>query len=560
MEHAKHPIRRCAVYTRKSSEEGLEQDFNSLHAQREACEAFITSQQGEGWRLIRTAYDDGGISGGTMERPALQLLLDDIGHGLIDVVVVYKVDRLTRSLTDFAKMVEIFDGHGVSFVAVTQQFNTTSSMGRLTLNVLLSFAQFEREVTGERIRDKIAASKRKGMWMGGVPPLGYDVGDRRLVVNEAEAAIVKLIYKRYLKLSCVRLLKNELDRRGVVSKVRVSRKGIKSGGRSFSRGALYELLSNPIYVGEVRHRQERHPGQHEPILERAFWEKVQERLNDRARRDSETTTKAPPSPLAGKLFDENGEPLYAQGAAKAGRRYRYYVSRDLVRGTANGGQRGWRVPARELERAVTGAVRTILCDKAAVVAALQESGTEVSDIDQVIAIASDWRRRLLSETEAPAAIGELIASVQLSDEGLRIALKVPIPSSSEEQAFTPVLRFSHFVSMKVKRRGVEMRIIIDGQEKAPQQVDPALLKAIARARSWFEEVASGREKSLVEIAQREGLPKRYVTRLARLAFVSPMIAEAVTGGRAPAGINLQMLMDGRLVLPPDWKDQQQMLQ
>ena len=218
MERAKHPIRRCAVYTRKSSEEGLEQDFNSLHAQREACEAFIASQQGEGWRLIRTAYDDGGISGATMERPALQRLLADVGHGLIDVVVVYKVDRLTRALADFAKIVEIFDGHGVSFVAVTQQFNTTTSMGRLTLNVLLSFAQFEREVTGERIRDKIAASKRKGMWMGGVPPLGYDIQDRNLVINRDEAAIVKLIYERYLELGSVRLLKGDLDRRGIVSK------------------------------------------------------------------------------------------------------------------------------------------------------------------------------------------------------------------------------------------------------------------------------------------------------------------------------------------------------
>jgi DNA invertase Pin-like site-specific DNA recombinase len=511
MERAKHPIRRCAVYTRKSSEEGLEQDFNSLHAQREACEAFITSQQGEGWRLVRTGYDDGGISGGTMERPALQRLLYDIGHGLIDVVVVYKVDRLTRSLADFAKMVEIFDGHGVSFVAVTQQFNTTSSMGRLTLNVLLSFAQFEREVTGERIRDKIAASKRKGMWMGGVPPLGYDVRDRRLVINEAEAATLRLIYKRYLKLGCVRLLKHDLDRRGIVSKVRVSRKGIKSGGRSFSRGALYELLSNPIYLGEIRHRQERHPGQHEPILERDFWEKVQQHLSDHTRRDSESMTKAPPSLLVGKLFDENGEPLYAQGAAKAGRRYRYYVSRNLVRGTPNDGQRGWRVSARELERAVTGTVRTILDNRASVIAALQESGTEISDVDQVVAIASDWRQRLLSETEAPAAISELIASVQLTDKGIRIALKVRIPSSNEGQASTRVLHLSHFVPMKIKRRGVEMRIIVDGQIQVPQQVDTALLKAIARARCWFEEVASGRTQSLIEIARRERLPKRYVS-------------------------------------------------
>ena len=225
MEQSKPRTRRCAIYTRKSSEEGLEQDFNSLHAQREACEAFIKSQASEGWKLIKTEYNDGGLSGGTMERPALQRLLADIGESLIDVVVVYKVDRLTRSLADFAKMVELFDAHGVSFVAVTQQFNTTTSMGRLTLNVLLSFAQFEREVTGERIRDKIAASKRKGMWMGGVLPLGYDVRERRLVINPSEAGTVRHIYERYLKLGCVRQLSRELDKRGIVSKVRVSKRG-----------------------------------------------------------------------------------------------------------------------------------------------------------------------------------------------------------------------------------------------------------------------------------------------------------------------------------------------
>ena len=300
MERASNAIRRCAVYTRKSSEEGLEQDFNSLHAQREACEAFIKSQQGEGWKLVKTAYDDGGVSGGTMERPALQRLLEDIRHGLIDAVVVYKVDRLTRSLADFAKMVEVFDAQGVSFVAVTQQFNTTTSMGRLTLNVLLSFAQFEREVTGERIRDKIAASKRKGIWMGGCPSIGYDVCDRRLVVNQAEATTVRQIYHRYLEVGSVPKLKKDLDRDGVVSKIRVSRKGIRSGGRSFSRGALYELLSNPIYIGEIRHKQERYPGQHEAILERELWEKVQQRLLDRAARTPEPQTKAPPEPAGRK--------------------------------------------------------------------------------------------------------------------------------------------------------------------------------------------------------------------------------------------------------------------
>ena len=284
MEQPNSSPRRCAIYTRKSSEEGLEQDFNSLHAQRDACESFIKSQAGEGWRLVKTAYNDGGLSGGTMERPGLQRLLSDIRDKLIDVVVVYKVDRLTRSLADFAKMVEVFDGHGVSFVAVTQQFNTTTSMGRLTLNVLLSFAQFEREVTGERIRDKIAASKKKGIWMGGTVPLGYDWCERRLVVNQAEAATVRHIFERYLELRSVRLLQEELSRDGIVSKIRVSRKGIKSGGQPFGRGALYELLANPIYFGEIRHRKVRHPGQHRAIVDREpSGNSVQERLRRASR-------------------------------------------------------------------------------------------------------------------------------------------------------------------------------------------------------------------------------------------------------------------------------------
>src|SRR6202140_2358898 len=295
---------RCAIYPRVSTEYGLDQEFNSLDAQYEAASAYIKSQAHAGWTLIRSRYDDGGYSGGSTDRPDLQKLLDDIRSRKIDVVVVYKVDRLTRSLADSARMVELFDAHGVSFVAVTQQFNTTSSMGRLTLNVLLSFAQFEREVTGERIRDKIAASKRKGMWMGGYPPLGYHVRDRRLVINDLEAAQVIDIYKLYLELGSVRLLKRELDRRGVVSKVRVSRRGVRSGGRSFSRGALYELLANPIYLGEIRHKGERYPGQHEPILDREKWERVQQRLRDGTRRGGQPSVKAPARPLGGEVFDE----------------------------------------------------------------------------------------------------------------------------------------------------------------------------------------------------------------------------------------------------------------
>jgi DNA invertase Pin-like site-specific DNA recombinase len=558
MERASNAIRRRAVYTRKSSEEGLELNFNSLHAQREASEASIKSQQGEGWKLVKTAYNDGGLSGGNMERPALQRLLEDIRHGLIDVVVVYKVDRLTRSLADFAKMVEVFDAQGVSFVAVTQQFNTTTSMGRLTLNVLLSFAQFEREVTGERIRDKIAASKRKGIWMGGCPSIGYDVRDRRLVVNQAEATTVRQIYQRYLEAGSVRKLKKDLDRDGVVSKIRVSRKEIRSGGRSFSRGALYELLSNPIYIGEIRHKRERHRGQHEAILERELWEKVQRRLLDRAARTAEPRTKAPPSPLAGKVFDETGEPLYAQSTVKGRCRYRYYVSRALVRGSTAEGERGWRVPAQELERAVAIAARSILDDKAAILDALQGAGMGDTDVNQVFTFAADWRERLRSDMERSTALVELVEKAILTDEGIRLGLKIPVPCCRPGGApLRKVLHLFRFVPLKVKRRGVEMRLIINGGDE-PRKPDPALLKAFARARGWFEELASGRARSLVEIARREGLAKRYVTRLTKLAFVSPVVVDAIAEGSVSLVTNLQMLMDGRIALPLNWNDQEQL--
>jgi site-specific DNA recombinase len=554
MDHSKSRAGRCAIYTRKSSEEGLEQDFNSLHAQREACEAFIKSQASEGWRLVKTAYDDGGLSGGTMERPALQRLLADIGEGLVDVVVVYKVDRLTRSLADFAKMVELFDAHGVSFVAVTQQFNTTTSMGRLTLNVLLSFAQFEREVTGERIRDKIAASKRKGMWMGGVAPLGYDVRERRLVINDAEAETVRHIYQRYLELGCVRQLRKELERRGIVSKVRVSQKGIKSGGCRFSRGALYELLANPIYIGEIRHKQERHPGQHEAILPRELWERVQQRLSGNAARGRGTSSGSIGSPLAGKLFDADGQPLYVQGATKARRRYRYYVSRCLVNGAANDDGLGWRLAAPEIERAAAIAAQHILSDRAAMLEALEKSEIESPDVRATLASTWDLSRRLKDEPDARACMDELIDRVELREDGLRVTLKIQVPCSHAGVQTCSILGLSRFVPLRMKRRGVETRIIIAAGDEPPRKVDPVLLKAVARARVWFEELASGRVRTLAEIARHQGITRRYVERLSRLAFVAPGIVETICQGRQPAELNAETLLN-RIDLPLEWSAQ-----
>jgi DNA invertase Pin-like site-specific DNA recombinase len=559
MEHAKSRTRRCAIYTRKSSEAGLEQDFNSLHAQREACEAFIKSQTGEGWRLVKTAYDDGGLSGGTMERPALQCLLEDIRRRLVDVVVVYKVDRLTRSLADFAKMVEVFDARGVSFVSITQQFNTTTSMGRLTLNVLLSFAQFEREVTGERIRDKIAAPKRKGMWMGGVTPLGYDVRDHKLVVNPAEAATVKHICQRYLELGSVRLLRGDLERRRTISKVRVSKSGVRSGGLQFSRGALYQMLSNPIYLGEIRHKKERYPGQHEPIVGRELWEKIQRRLRDQAATHRERPTKAPSSPLAGKLFDENGEPLYVQGAVKGARHYRYYVSRRLVRGSVQDDQRGWRVAAPELERAVGAAVRQILGDRAAIAGGIEEFSIDASRLPSIFKVAEAWIQSLRSEAEAAPVLTRLIERVGLKQDGIQVSIKLPIPASDERDPTTPTeLALARFVPRRMKRRGVEMRLIIDGDATLAARVDLPLLKATARAYRWSDDLVSGRVRSIEQIAKRERLTGRYVRRVMRLAFLAPKIVEAIAEGRQPADLTT-VAMTQRIDLPPLWSAQERAL-
>jgi site-specific DNA recombinase len=345
---------RCAVYTRKSTEEGLEQQFNSLDAQRESCEAYVLSQAGEGWECLPDLYDDGGWSGGNMDRPALKRLLEDIGRGRIDVVVVYKVDRLTRSLMDFARIVERFDSNSVSFVSVTQAFNTTSSMGRLTLNVLLSFAQFEREVTGERIRDKIAASKARGMWMGGIIPLGYDLGDRQILINAAEADQVRLIFRRYLELGSIVALAGDLANSGIRSKGWISRRGRTHGGLPFSCGAVAHILKNRIYLGEIVHKGKAHPGDHEAIVDRSLFEAVQEKLASRRHRHVTRRTRAAGCPLTGKLFDGDGQPMRPSFGYGRGRKiYRYYVSETLLpngRIGHAGNMRGQRLSAERIER------------------------------------------------------------------------------------------------------------------------------------------------------------------------------------------------------------------
>jgi DNA invertase Pin-like site-specific DNA recombinase len=384
---------RCAIYTRKSTEEGLEQDFNSLDAQREACEAFIASQKHEGWVALPTQYDDGGYSGGTLERPALQRLLADIRGSKVDVAVIYKIDRLTRSLLDFAKIVEVFDAHGVSFVSVTQAFNTATSMGRLTLNVLLSFAQFEREVTGERIRDKIAASKKRGMWMGGYPPLGYDVKDRKLVVNEAEAETVRYIFRRYRELGSVRLLKEHLDRADIVSKRRTAPDGRAYGGKPFARGALYHMLQNRLYRGEIVHKNQAYPGEHQPIIDEGLWQTVQETLA--ANRVDRGAGKGNHhvSPLVGLIYDAHGQPMTPTHAVKKGIRYRYYVSKSLLTEGAQG--KGQRIPAANIETLVTGRLRAWFGDPVAVLNAVQCLGPDAFNqkklLDEAARLAASWQ-------------------------------------------------------------------------------------------------------------------------------------------------------------------------
>src|SRR6185312_16130223 len=349
---------RCAVYTRKSSEEGLEQEFNSLHAQREACEAYIASQRSEGWVVVRDPHDDGGVSGGTLDRPALKQLLADIEDGLVDVVVVYKIDRLSRSLMDFARLVEVFDRNGVTFVSVTQSFNTTTSMGRLTLNILLSFAQFEREVTAERIRDKIRASRQKGMWMGGIVPLGYRVDNRKLTIRDDEAALVRSIFKRFAKLGSGTKLVQQLAAENVRNRY----------GKPIDKGALYKLLNNRVYIGDAVHKGTAYPGEHAPIIDRPLWDKVHVILKESPRKRAARTRAQSPALLKGLIFRSDGVAMTPTHTRKRGRLYRYYVATETIRSGTNGAHPIRRIPAAEIEAAVVDQIKLLVRSPEIVVA------------------------------------------------------------------------------------------------------------------------------------------------------------------------------------------------
>jgi DNA invertase Pin-like site-specific DNA recombinase len=534
-------ILRCAIYTRKSSEEGLDQDFNSLHAQREACEAYVASQKHEGWHVVKTHYDDGGFSGGNIERPALKQLLEDIEANKVNAVVVYKVDRLTRSLTDFAKIIERFDNHNVSFVSVTQQFNTTSSMGRLTLNVLLSFAQFEREVTSERIRDKIAASKKKGMWMGGFIPLGYDLKDRKLIINTKEAQTVKHIYRRYLELGCVRLLKEDLDKNGIHSKVRRQK-----GGCSLARGMLYKILSNPIYIGQIRHKGICHDGQHEAIIDQALWEQVQQHMASKS--IEHKTYKMISYPLTNKLFDISGERLTSVQANKKGRRYRYYISQSLRADPKDSSSSGWRLPGQEIEQVIAHAASEILRDNGAITTALQEAGIASHHIPAALNATKKIQQ------DSTGLINRFVQRVELQKSGIRLTLSLA-SLIAQKVKDNPVL-IVHDIPMRMKRRGIEMRLIINGA--GPVRVDQTLLKTIVRAHKWFNDLTTGKVKNMAKIASSEGVDKSYVSRVVNLAFLAPDIIESIIAGHQPADFNVEKLTK-RTDLPLEWAQQYQLL-
>ncbi|MDT9601076.1 recombinase family protein [Sphingosinicella rhizophila] len=516
--------KRCAIYTRKSSEEGLDQEFNSLDAQREAGEAYVKSQSSEGWRVLPAHYDDGGFSGGSMERPGLKRLLADIAAGMIDVVVVYKIDRLTRSLADFARIVELFDKHQVSFVSVTQAFNTTSSMGRLTLNVLLSFAQFEREVTGERIRDKIAASKAKGMWMGGVPPLGYDLpadSARRLIINEAEAAIVRSIFHKYLQLGSVHSLQHLLREQGVRSKQRTTKGGKLVGGEPFSRGALFYLLRNRIYLGLIVHKDTAYPGVHTAIVDAELFDAVQSKLNANAREHG--ANRVTRSPLRGRVFDAAGNPMSpAFSHGQSGKLYRYYVSAPLQQGATHKprNEQLRRIPASNLERLVTTiATRLVPSQRSQPLTVPTRIEVHAHSLQLLLPI------RLLPEVRASLADDEQVERVDEDPSSLRV-----------------------IVPIRMKMRGG--RAWTTGAARQEARHDRAMIKALRAAHTMARTDKDG----MPRLESSPGSP--YLRRLARLAFLAPDIQEAIMEGRQPPTLMLEQLT--RAKIPASWEEQRRL--
>jgi DNA invertase Pin-like site-specific DNA recombinase len=547
---------RCAIYTRKSSEEGLEQEFNSLDAQYEACAAYITSQKAEGWVLLPERYDDGGLSGGSMERPGLQRLLADIDRGAVDQILVYKIDRLTRSLADFAKMVERLDAAGTSFVSVTQSFNTATSMGRLTLNMLLSFAQFEREVTAERIRDKIAASKKKGLWMGATVPLGYAADGRSLKITEPDAEVIRRIYELYLKHRNTRVVKEAVHALGLKTPVRTLISGRVKGGALFSYGHIHYILTNPVYAGRIRHHAKVYPGQHPPLIDPEVWDRIQDQLRSDAAKGRTFTkrnrngAKASASPLVGKIYDQTGDRLTPSHSKTAkGRKLRYYVSHRLVRGTAPRDPSGWRLPAAELEDKTTDLIRQHL-SKPEVLAGILRDATA----DETAGVGS--RLSQLTEGDSADVKGAkrhcliLIDRIDIAPGAIRITLSGEHLANHLDVDATRIIEDLLLITapFQHRKRGVETKLIIGD---AQPEIDATLLRNIARAHRYFDLVRSG--KTFADIAETEGVSKRRVQQLIELAFLAPDVIRAVREGRQPVGMTSDWLK--RHAFSPIWTEQ-----
>lgn len=544
---------RCGIYTRKSTEEGLEQDFNSLDAQREACAAYVLSQRHEGWTAVTEIYDDGGYSGGNMERPALKALLTDVAAGKVDIIVVYKVDRLTRSLADFAKIVEVLDARRASFVSVTQSFNTTTSMGRLTLNVLLSFAQFEREVTGERIRDKIAASKAKGMWMGGPVPLGYDVRERKLVINEAEASTVRHIFARYLELRSGRMLAAELEGRGVRSKHRADRHGRAYGGTPMSRGAIYAILQNRLYVGEVVHRGQVYPGQHDGIIAREVFSQAQQLMKE-GRVDRRLQANAQePSLLAGLLFDGFGRRMSPSHSSRAGRRYRYYTSQ--TDGDASRNQPVWRLSAFDLETRVIAQLTTVLEQESA--ALLANEHLTARDHEQLSSITVSTVDVLKSSagSRLKGLILEYVRRIEVTESELSLTVDL----SALAPAFDKAVAVEASIPISGVRSGKQLRLVVPPLPTTDDtRRDRAMIKLVVQALSLRERLTDQQAGTFEDLARQLGYSREHAADLLRVSYLAPDILTAILDGRQPTGLSRAKLIKTPR-MPLGWQHQRALL-
>ena len=521
---------RCAIYTRVSTEHGLDQEFNSLDAQYDAASAYIKSQAHAGWTLIRSRYDDGGYSGGSTDRPDLQKLLDDIRARKIDVIVVYKVDRLTRSLADFAKLVELFDAHGVSFVSVTQQFNTTTSMGRLTLNVLLSFAQFEREVTSERIRDKIAASKRKGIWVGGTLPLGYEIKDGKIAVVEEEAELVRSIFRRYLELGSVNELLRDLRERSIRTKTRLLSTGATRGGIPFGRGALYYVLSNHFYIGEVKYKNEILPGEQPPIMDRALFDAVRQKSLAQWSHRTIVRNKSDHL-LTGLLFDDAGYRMIPTHATKAGIRYRYYVSTPVLHGEAGTASAGSvsRVPAADIEDVIIKSLKEHLA------ANQGKSSTATLPLGD------------------RGALAQLVAGIVVHKDTLIVRLKSDGADQASDSPDDPSLTILWHKPPSKRSRQILLPHNASRSDVRPEQFErrARLVSAIARGRRWLDDVVSGRVTTVAQLCTREKCSVRQVNMAISFPFLAPNLVKAAVEGRLPRGIGIERLRDS----PTEWSRQ-----